>query len=243
MRIHGTILGYVEILGYVPGRPCSAAAVAVRPRPVQKRPNRPSFRPWARVRTPSRKRTVPEWGGSNGTFCRHTPKVQLQWTKTKAAWNWLSRPVRPRPRPLQTSPRRPRHSKRPHRGLSPALCRGLRSPLGGLCQRACAGAKPCGLSLGHPHGTGVLPGPLPPSPADAERPTPAEMPAYCRAAQRRGQTGGTGRLHRGGPATGSLLMGPVHLYAKFAPPNRLQHGGRQALFFNYALKLHTEQIH
>ena len=38
MHIHGTILGHVEILGYVPRRPCGAAALAVRPRPVQKRP-------------------------------------------------------------------------------------------------------------------------------------------------------------------------------------------------------------
>ena len=111
-----------------------------------------------------------------------------------------------------------------------------------MCSGPAGWCRPWGILTA----PGVPPGPLPPSSADAERPPPAETPVYCRAAQwgmRRDQTGGTERLQQGGPATGSLLTGPAHLYTKFAPLNRPQHGGRQALFFNYALKLHTEQIH
>ena len=93
MRIHGTFLGYVEILGYVPGRPCSAAAVAVRPRPVQKRPNRPSFRPWARVRTPSRKRTVPEWGGQMAHFAGTHQKYSYSGPKLKRPGTGLVGPL------------------------------------------------------------------------------------------------------------------------------------------------------
>ena len=112
-----------------------------------------------------------------------------------------------------------------------------------VCMRS--GPAGPGRPWGIPTAPGVPQGPLPPSSADAGRPPPTEMLVYCRVAQkgmRRDQTGGTERLQRGGPATGSLLTGPAHLYTKFAPLNRPQHGGRQALFFNYALKLHTEQI-
>ena len=98
-------------------------------------------------------------GGSNGAFCRHTPKAGLQWTKKKAAWNRLSRPVKLRPRPLQMSPRRPRHPPStpgnvPTGGLSPASYRGLRGPRGGSAGVHALGPSWAGPSLGHPHGTG-----------------------------------------------------------------------------------------